>query len=79
MNGSLRQRSAGPRELTVDLGRDGGGKRRRKYLTVRGTKAQSRRKLREGQERTKNLMRRAADAFVTVMDGGDEQRRGLAG
>ena len=47
MNGSLRQRSPGSWELTVDLGRDARGKRRRKYLTVRGTKAQARRRLRE--------------------------------
>ena len=47
MNGSIRQRSAGSWELTVDLGRDVQGKRRRKYHTVRGTKAQARRRLRE--------------------------------
>ena len=47
MKGRIRQRSAGSWELTVDLGRDGLGKRRRKYLTGRGTKAQTRRKLRE--------------------------------
>ena len=47
MKGRIRQRSAGSWELTVDLGRDGLGKRRRKYLTGRGTEAQARRKLRE--------------------------------
>ena len=36
MNGSIRQRSPGTWELTVDVGRDLAGKRRRKYVTVRG-------------------------------------------
>ena len=40
MKGSLRQRSPGSWELTVDTGRDALGKRRRRFLTVRGTKAQ---------------------------------------
>ena len=39
MNGSIRQRSAGSWQFTVDLGRDSRAKRRRKWLTVRGTKA----------------------------------------
>ena len=47
MKGSVRQRSPGSWELTVDLGRDADGKRKRKYVTVRGTKAQAQRKLRE--------------------------------
>ena len=47
MNGSIRQRTPGSWELTVDLGRDARGRRRRKYVTVRGTKAQARRRLRE--------------------------------
>ena len=47
MKGSLRQRSVGSWELTIDLERDALGKWRRKFLTVRGTKAQARRKLRE--------------------------------
>ena len=47
MKGSLRQRSAGSWELTVDLGRDAVGKRRRRHETVRGTKAQAQRRLRE--------------------------------
>ena len=46
MNGSIRQRSPGSWQLTVDLGRDLRGRRRRKYVTVRGTKAQAQRKLR---------------------------------
>ena len=47
MKGSLRQRTPGTWELTVDLGRDGRGKRRRKYQTVRGTKRMAQAKLRE--------------------------------
>lgn len=39
MKGSFRQRSPGSWELTIDQGRDALGKRRRKHLTVRGTKA----------------------------------------
>ena len=45
--GSLRQRSPGTWEVTVDLGRGPLGKRRRKFQTVRGTKAQAQRRLRE--------------------------------
>ena len=44
MKGSLRQRSAGTWELTVDLGRDAFGRRQRRFFTVRGTKAQAQRK-----------------------------------
>ena len=47
MKGSLRQRSPGSWELTVDLGRDAYGKRRRKHLTVRGSKAHAQRELRK--------------------------------
>ena len=47
MKGSIRQRSPGTWELTIDLGRDALGKRRRKHETVRGTKAQAQRRLRE--------------------------------
>lgn len=47
MKGSLRQRSPGTWELTIDLGRHPSGKRHRKYQTVRGTKAQAQRRLRE--------------------------------
>ena len=41
MKGSLRQRSPGAWEITVDLRRDPLGRRQRKDLTVRGTKAQA--------------------------------------
>ncbi len=47
MKGALRQRSPGSWELTIDTGRDGLGKRQRRFITVRGTKAQAQRKLRE--------------------------------
>ena len=47
MKGSLRQRSPGSWELTVDLGRDERGRRERTFRTVRGTKAQAQRTLRE--------------------------------
>ncbi len=47
MNGSLRQRSPGSWELTIDTGRGALGRRERRYVTVRGTKAQAQRKLRE--------------------------------
>ena len=47
MKGSIRQRSAGTWELTVDQGRDGLGRRQRRFVTVRGTKAQAQRRLRE--------------------------------
>ena len=47
MKGSIRQRSKGSWELCVDLGFDADGKRRRKYDTVRGTKAEAQRRLRE--------------------------------
>ena len=47
MKGSLRQSSPGSWELTLDLGRDALGLRRRNYLTLRGTKGQAQRELRE--------------------------------
>ncbi len=47
MNGSIRRRSKDSWELTIDLGRDAGGKRKRKYLNIRGTKAEAQRKLRD--------------------------------
>ncbi len=47
MKVSLHQRRAGSWELTVDLGRDPFGKRWRGYHTVRGTKAQAQRSLKE--------------------------------
>ena len=46
MQGSIRQRSPGSWEITLDVGRDGQGRRRRRYKTVRGTKAQAQRELR---------------------------------
>ena len=47
MKGSIRQRSTGSWELTIEAGRDTRGKRQRRYVTVRGTKAQAQRRLRE--------------------------------
>ena len=47
MKGSLRQRSPGSWEITVDLGRDPLGRRRRRFATVRGTKAHAQRRFRE--------------------------------
>ena len=47
MKGSLRQRSPGSWELTIDTGRDALGRRQRKFVTVQGTKAHAQRKLRE--------------------------------
>ena len=38
MRGSARHRGRGSWELTVDLGRDAGGKRIRRFRTVRGTR-----------------------------------------
>ena len=47
MKGSLRQRNPGSWELTIDTGRDALGRRQRKFVTIRGTKAQAQRRLRE--------------------------------
>ena len=47
MKGAMRQRSAGTWEITINLGRDAQGVRRRRSVTVRGTKAQAQRRLRE--------------------------------
>ena len=47
MKGHIRQRSPGSWELSFDLGRDSFGKRRTKWVTVRGTKAEAQRKMRE--------------------------------
>lgn len=47
MRGHIRQRSPGSWEVSFDLGRDAFGKRRTKWVTVRGTKAEAQRKLRE--------------------------------
>ncbi len=38
MKGSIRRRSKGSWELTIDLGYDTAGKRKRKYVSVKGTK-----------------------------------------
>ncbi len=47
MNGSIRRRSKDSWELTIDLGRDADGKRKRKYVNVKGTKKLAEQKLRE--------------------------------
>ena len=46
MKGSIRQRSPGSWELTIDLRRAALGKRRGKYATVSGTKSAAQRELR---------------------------------
>ncbi|MEE3015173.1 MAG: site-specific integrase, partial [Chloroflexota bacterium] len=45
--GSIRRRSKNSWELTVDLGRDSFGRRKRRYVNIKGTKSQAQRKLRE--------------------------------
>ena len=47
MNGSIRKRGEKSWELTIDLGKDSAGKRRRKFVNVKGTKAEAQKKLRE--------------------------------
>ena len=47
MKGRIRQRSPGSWQVSFDLGRDPMGKRLTKAVTVRGTKAEAQRKLRE--------------------------------
>ena len=47
MNGSIRRRGKQTWELTLDVGRDTQGRRRRKFVNVKGTKADAERKLRE--------------------------------
>ena len=47
MNGSIRRRSKGSWELTIDLGHDAHGKRKRKFVSVKGTKKLAEQKLRE--------------------------------
>ena len=47
MNGSIRRRSRASWELTIDLGRGPDGKRRRKFVSVKGMKVDAERKLRE--------------------------------
>jgi integrase len=47
MKGSIRKRSKTSWELNIDLGRDANGKRLRKFVNVRGKRADADRKLRE--------------------------------
>ena len=47
MNGSIRKRGKDTYELTIDLGRDANGKRRRKFVNVKGTKSKAQRQLRD--------------------------------
>ena len=47
MNGSVRRRSKNSWEITVDLGVDLKGRRQRRYIHVKGKKAEAERKLRE--------------------------------
>ena len=47
MNGSIRKRSKNSWELTIHLGHDGQGKRLRKYVNVKGLRADADRRLRE--------------------------------
>ena len=47
MKGSIRRRSKGRWEITIDLGRDAQGKRLRKFVNVTGKKADADRRLRE--------------------------------
>ena len=47
MNGSIRRRGNGTWELTLDLGKDANGKRLRKFVNVKGTRAQADQKKRE--------------------------------
>jgi integrase len=47
MNGSIRRRGKHSWELTIDLGRDAQGKRRRKFVHVKGTRAEADRRLRD--------------------------------
>ena len=47
MKGSIRRRSKNSWELSIDLGRDQEGQRKRKFLNVKGKKSDAERKLRE--------------------------------
>lgn len=47
MKGSIRRRSKGSWEITIDMGRDEHGKRQRKFINVKGKKAYAERQLRE--------------------------------
>ena len=46
MKGSIRQRTPGSYELTIDMGRDELGRCRRKFVTIRGTNSTAQRELR---------------------------------
>jgi len=47
MNGSIRKQGKGTWELTISLGRNSDGKPLRKYINVKGKRADADRKLRE--------------------------------
>jgi len=47
MNGSIRRRGKGTYELTIDLGKGSNGRRQRKFVSVKGTKAEADQKLME--------------------------------
>jgi len=47
VNGSIRKRGEKTWELTIDLGRDAAGKRKRKFVNVKGTKGKAQEKLRQ--------------------------------
>ena len=47
MNGSIRRRGKNTWELNINLGRDAQGKRLRKFVNVRGKRADADRRLRE--------------------------------
>ena len=47
MNGSIRKRGEKSWELAIDLGREADGKRKRKFVNIKGTKAEAQKKLRE--------------------------------
>ena len=68
MNSSIRQRSMGTWQLTVDLGHDTSG-RRRKWLTVRGIKAQANRRLGEqvGASGVKTMMYASTAVLLAVL------------
>lgn len=47
MNGSIRRRGEKSWELTIDLGPDEHGRRQRKFVNVKGVKAEAQKRLRE--------------------------------
>ena len=47
MQGSIRRRSKNSWEITLDLGRNAQGKRLRKYVNIKGKKANAEKRLRE--------------------------------